>query len=870
MNTKSHICNYLRIIVLVLLTASLTRRAAASAIQYTNEFWISTNATGNFYTGGTGGTIDNPYDGSSQANFDANMAAFPPNSTIHIMPGVYQTAGDGGSIGGYKLKSGQRVLGSGIDITVLKFCLTSSGVIMDTWGGGTNNEVADLTCDGNNQANDGVWLDGTGIKIRRVKVVNLVCRSSSEVFGILISNYGLPDSTGNVIEDCELSSYGSTQSVSAICLTGGLDTPSISGIVRDNKVFLPMGTAGCCMFGINSSWTHDSLIEGNYVNGGHVGCYEDTGGATNLIVAHNHFVNVGCGVGFANDYKKNLTFDYNYIEFTNEAGAMPAGFFFNGSNNPGYTNVIIMGNTVVFDGSGTDFWPGAAYFVNAQDVTGLEVFNNSVDSKLTNYYSGYYSGDYGVNIDNNFDLYGNYLTGLNLPMVGGTPVTSLGETLIGSAGASPALTALGLPGNPLAVVTNGSTIPISIATNLTVNGNLAVSGNLSVTGAITGAVSLADLPSSVVTNGGTANLNGQQTIVFTPTNGAGWYRLTVPNACNFMAGNIRIMRDFEGVTEDNTVNDIDLEYHVQAYASDPHWVGTINMLHSLPYGGGGVQAARVGCIGGGAVIYVDLYVATTPTNAPITVQISGGEGTLYAYTSIPYYEGTTNMPPACKVLNFGSGLDYGLVTSDLLVAGTNATILTDSGGKILNAALNTVQPNNGGLGFDASGAAGNMVPYTTGTGGFGLTPISYFISPSDGYVWGGPITPVQFQTLQNMGFSAWYCASNSVGTILKNLPLPADYWGGKLNYVSTWKVRTTNSGSYKFDVALADLLTNDLSDYGTKAISFTAPAGTNTFTVSATNSISTTNVNALETWIYTGDQVQPGNFYILSGKVTAQ
>ena len=49
-------------------------------ILYSNEFWISTNVTGNFYNSRAGGTLANPFDGSSQANFDANMAEFPVNS----------------------------------------------------------------------------------------------------------------------------------------------------------------------------------------------------------------------------------------------------------------------------------------------------------------------------------------------------------------------------------------------------------------------------------------------------------------------------------------------------------------------------------------------------------------------------------------------------------------------------------------------------------------------------------------------------------------------------------------------------------------------------------------------------------------------
>jgi hypothetical protein len=120
-----------RILIIVLSAANfllLSNCARASAMQYTNEFWISTNATGNFYFTPSGtvtanvGTIDNPYDGSSQANFDTNMNSFPPNTTIHIMAGTYSTYGNdfaSNGLTGFHVKSGQKILGSGVDVTTL-------------------------------------------------------------------------------------------------------------------------------------------------------------------------------------------------------------------------------------------------------------------------------------------------------------------------------------------------------------------------------------------------------------------------------------------------------------------------------------------------------------------------------------------------------------------------------------------------------------------------------------------------------------------------------------------------------------------------------------------------------------------------------
>jgi hypothetical protein len=164
---------------------------------------------------------------------------------------------------------------------------------------------------------------------------------------------------------------------------------------------------------------------------------------------------------------------------------------------------------------------------------------------------------------------------------------------------------------------------------------------------------------------------------------------------------------------------------------------------------------------------------------------------------------------------------------------------------------------------------------TLGADVYPISHNSYFISPSDGLITkaGGPDGAMNvgaISTLGNGTFSAWLCASNSSGIIQKNLPLPNDYWAGKLQYVSSWKIRTTVPGFYSFEIGVQDILTNDLNDWQQQLVTFTAPSTTNTITVSATNSISTTNINCLQTYIYTGNQIQPGKFSILSGTVTAQ
>jgi hypothetical protein len=59
--------------------------------------------------------------------FDAVMAAMPANSAIHLGPGVFETMGFAPNItGGWTPKTGQKILGSGIDVMVLRLVKATS------------------------------------------------------------------------------------------------------------------------------------------------------------------------------------------------------------------------------------------------------------------------------------------------------------------------------------------------------------------------------------------------------------------------------------------------------------------------------------------------------------------------------------------------------------------------------------------------------------------------------------------------------------------------------------------------------------------------------------------------------------------------
>jgi hypothetical protein len=230
----------------------VTFSAWATGTGFTNEFWISTNATGNFYTSGAVGTLDSPLDGSSQANFDSNMQSLPPYSTIHILAGIYQTYG----VNTWQVKTGQKLMGSGIDVTILQFPsgtpeYGSGTAVIQSYYTGTNMEISDLTCDCNYTSGaytyHGVGLDGTGNVVRRVKVIHCAKynAANSEAWGIVLANGSVVDSTGNLIEDCEVSHFAGgggagSDAISAISFNG----PCMSGIIRGNHVVLNANSTG--------------------------------------------------------------------------------------------------------------------------------------------------------------------------------------------------------------------------------------------------------------------------------------------------------------------------------------------------------------------------------------------------------------------------------------------------------------------------------------------------------------------------------------------------------------------------------------------------------------------------------------------------
>jgi hypothetical protein len=373
--------------------------------QLTNEFWVSPS-TNTFNLG----TLPDPFDGSTEPKFDGVMNSMPPNCMIHLLSGTYQTSGT--QTNAWTIKTGQRIMGSGIDKTIIHLNYYTVGVYGignpgGASGSGTNIEFSDLTVDGSGTLNySGIAFYGDHSAIRRVKAINF--NSVGEIFPLAIFGYS-PQlsysfySEGNVIEECEVITTNSGN-FSAIAMAGG-PSQYLSGAIRNNRVIGNRPTGYNSRFAINVACTHDVVVEGNYAYGTDAGIYSDSGPNTNLTVLHNSFQNVWVGLLFTTQSgysyaHTNITCGFNIISLAPApSGSAAAAFDFEPLTNDGNRNILMFGNTILCYGA---LGPGLTEALKLNNVNGFVFVNNRVDSGIVVYTANCTGG----NVYNNTGLDG--------------------------------------------------------------------------------------------------------------------------------------------------------------------------------------------------------------------------------------------------------------------------------------------------------------------------------------------------------------------------------------------------------------------------------------------------------------------------------
>jgi len=195
--------------------------------------------------------------------FDEVMKTVPVQSLIHLGPGVFETRGfaplyiaDGFQTG-WELKSGQRLVGSGLDVSVVRLAVPMDDQSQTTAIASRNNpradsaEVAGITVDCNAPAHvapygifpapvtcGAVGLYGSHIRLYRVRAVNFCVQASAECFPLFLSSpgYPFPAATNNIIEDCivEMPGENNTHETTLISAHGDLYGDGRSCVVRHN------------------------------------------------------------------------------------------------------------------------------------------------------------------------------------------------------------------------------------------------------------------------------------------------------------------------------------------------------------------------------------------------------------------------------------------------------------------------------------------------------------------------------------------------------------------------------------------------------------------------------------------------------------
>jgi hypothetical protein len=91
---------------------------------YPFDVWIAQRSDG---LKGSG-TLNDPYDGSTQARFDSVMSGLSANTRVHLGPGTFVTNGYSDEVTpGWQIQAGMKIVGSGMDVTTLQIANRQTG-----------------------------------------------------------------------------------------------------------------------------------------------------------------------------------------------------------------------------------------------------------------------------------------------------------------------------------------------------------------------------------------------------------------------------------------------------------------------------------------------------------------------------------------------------------------------------------------------------------------------------------------------------------------------------------------------------------------------------------------------------------------------
>ena len=299
----------------------------------------ATTTTKNVYLGirtdgksGTGLLPTDPYDCSTEAKFDAVMAAIPPNTVINIAPGTYTTLGSDSGYGGstaWYLKNGWTVNGSGEGVTIIQLATGFNPyyhkhTVLQTQQGvrSTDVMVENLTVDANypnmtpgtgaNQydAWGGVNLVASNSTIQNVEAINCfgTSQSNNEEFSLIITGYNQLLGYNNKIVNCYTHQYAAgaagSNNYTNGCGLGGCVYSEIDGCLDDGAGHA-FGTGNQCNYckTVNCTSTANSQL----------GWYADTNCMNNILIEGNHFNAQNAPIQIGEPIANNVTIANNQL-----------------------------------------------------------------------------------------------------------------------------------------------------------------------------------------------------------------------------------------------------------------------------------------------------------------------------------------------------------------------------------------------------------------------------------------------------------------------------------------------------------------------------------------------------------------------------
>lgn len=351
------------------------------------------------------GTVNNPYDGSSQTKFDTVMASIPVNTNIHIGAGNFSTFGSAN----FYLQTGWKIYGAGQGVTTITLTGATGGWTshkyyhFSAWtsGAGTtqvqtdNVEIHDLTCDVSytgspytaHYAVGGISIAGNNLLVDHVEVIGCYGDTTSgyEQFCFLL---GSPTTTPTVFND-----------VISNCYTHGYH----SGSNYTNSVAYGFMTncriINCYDDGANHGFTfsgcENAIVSGcTTTNNTAIAFYHDTGLNTNLLITNNVFYASANPISFQNfgsSTNKRIVISNNILS-SNSSASTAYGILFQDTN---ITSASIINNTFFNTGGSANPYllnnsGGVPIFLVGNNVPGQTVtlanlttaFNNTTGSCL--------------------------------------------------------------------------------------------------------------------------------------------------------------------------------------------------------------------------------------------------------------------------------------------------------------------------------------------------------------------------------------------------------------------------------------------------------------------------------------------------------